>query len=86
MNTLRLILLGVFTAGVAGGVWWVVLGAGVISLMLRRSYFILFMGLAVDLLFATTGEGLLYGGFYTIVFFGTTFLVENIRSRLLWTI
>jgi len=74
-----------FTAGFFAGSWWLVLFCGVTILILRRSYFILFAGVIIDLLFAAQGDAQFYGGFYTILFFTVTFVSENIRSRLLWS-
>lgn len=82
MNCLHTFFLGVFVAGILGGLWWLIVGSGLCALLVRRSYFVLSAGIVLDLWFAySTG----FTGFYTVVFVLTTILVEYFRDKLFWT-
>ncbi len=86
MLYLRSVLLGVCIAGVLGGVWWIIVGAGVFRLLLGRSYAVLGIGVLLDIIFIhTSGTPFLFAGFYTPIFLLTTISTEAIRARMLWT-
>lgn len=76
--------MGIVAAGVAWGAWPVVLAAGVVSLMIRRSYGVLVLGVVLDLTLMLSGEAFMDTYFYTIVFFGTTIVAEYVRRRIFW--
>ena len=85
MNIFNSFILGVFIAGILKGPWWFIAISGIFLLILRRSYFVLFAGLVLDMVFYTNGHVPFYFGFYTILFFSTTLIVEYLRSRLILT-
>ncbi|MBL4644528.1 MAG: hypothetical protein JKX80_01540 [Candidatus Pacebacteria bacterium] len=84
MKMCRFFLLGIFAAGILGGSWWIVIVSGLLSLFLKRSYFVLVAAVVLDISFASGGATQFYGAFYTALFFSTTLVVEYIRKRLLW--
>lgn len=68
MRFVATFFIGIFTAALLSGVWWLSLIAGLIVLSFRRSYFVLFGGLLLDLLFATSSDTFAFGGFFTFLF------------------
>jgi len=83
MKELQLFLLGIFVAGIVLSSWWVIAVFGVLILLIRRSYLVLIVGVILDIIFAIGLGSPFYGGFYTILFFGVTLIVEQFRSRII---
>ena len=73
--------IGLLAAAVIFSVWWLTLAAGVMALMMRRSYSLLFLGIIFDLWFGMW-HGVFFFGFYTIIFAFTTFVAERVKRRL----
>jgi hypothetical protein len=84
MSRLHYFLLGAFFAGVLLGSWWLVLGTGVLTLVIKRDYFVLSIGAVLDFWFATVGDSFFSIGFYTAIFVLTTVIAETVRKRLFW--
>lgn len=85
MSFFRPFLLGMFTAGLVLGSWWLVLICGLATLVTGRSYIVLCAGVALDIVFASVGAPFVFFGFYTALFVVATFVFEYVRTRLLWT-
>lgn len=81
MKTIQSFLFGVFAAAIVGGVWWLILLAGFLALLVRQSYILLCVGVILDLWFAYNG----IIGFYTVFFLLATILIEYFRQHLFWT-
>jgi len=85
MQCVRNFCIGIFLAAIIGGLWWLILISGVVSLILKRSYIVLVAGVLLDIWFtATVGHPWFYTGFYTVIFIGATLCSEFVRRRLLW--
>ena len=85
MQCARNFFIGIFLAAVIGGLWWLILVSGIITLMFKRSYVVLCIGVLLDIWFTTTtGHPWFFTGFYTLIFIVTTLGSEFVRKRLLW--
>tara|TARA_B100000745_G_scaffold58094_1_gene34421 strand:- start:13729 stop:13989 length:261 start_codon:yes stop_codon:yes gene_type:complete len=84
MKYLYAFSLGLLTSSIIGGLWWLFMFSGIVALIAKRSYIVMFTGVLLDLVFAALGTYWLYVGFYTIVFLITTIVVEFLRERVLW--
>jgi len=85
MTALKIFFIGIFVASILGGLWWLCIFSGVTTLIIQRSYFVLVAAVMLDMLFATGINSVMYGGFYTLLFIGVTYVAEFMRSRLLWS-
>lgn len=77
--------MGMLVAGLFVGSWWLVCISGLVILMMRRSYIVLFAGVILDLVFFSFGTPVFFVGFYTLLFLIATIIFEYVRTRLLWT-
>ena len=84
MKYLTLFFLGLFVSSVFWGVWWLFLLSGVATLITKRSYIVISVGVLMDIIFAATDSAWIYTGFYTTVFLFTTLIVEFVRERVFW--
>jgi len=76
--------LGTFLASIIMGSWWAILASGVVALIIRRSYPILFIAIVLDLWFSSSLSSPWHIGFFTITFLLTTFVAENVKKRIFW--
>ena len=74
--------IGVVSAGIVTGTWWLVLLGGCAALCMRFSYTLIGVAVVLDLLFLVTGESLV-PFVYTIVFLVWALVCEWARSYII---
>lgn len=84
MSIIHTALLGTITAGVVWGAWPVVFTVGILSLVVRRSYIVLCVGVVLDTVLVTTGDVFVFPYVYSTVFILTTVIAERVRKHIFW--
>ncbi len=67
------------------GVWWVIVLGGSAALIFRRAYWIVTVGIILDLWYAPIIGGWYVTGLYTLIFAAAAISAEFIRGRFVWS-